>query len=83
MSVKTGEKALNGEGEKISAYAFQLTEDMIMEFEGRSCNILDGEGRLVEKLGTENGRVKREILSGYRCYVMQAWVQFQKKSTAS
>lgn len=80
MSPKTGEKALKGEGEKISAYAFEISEDMVMEFEGRSCNILDGEGRLIEKLSTENGRVTREIPCGYRCYIMQAWVQFQKKS---
>ena len=55
MSVKTGDKALSEEGEEISAFAFEITEDMNMEFQGRSCNILDGEGKLVKKLGAEHG----------------------------
>jgi len=32
MSVKRGEKALNGEWEKISALAFEISENMTMEF---------------------------------------------------
>jgi hypothetical protein len=80
MTAKTGDKALGGEGEEISAFAFEITENMTMEFRGRSCNILDGEGNLVEKLGAEHGLVTREILAGYRCYVMKAWIKFQKKS---
>jgi len=77
---KVGEKAFNGEWEEISACAFEITEDMTMEFQGRSCNIADSEGNLVENLGTEHGQVTREVLAGYRCYVMKAKVKFEKKS---
>ena len=80
MSVKRGEKALNGEWEKISALAFEISEDMTMEFQGKSCNIADSEGNLVENLGEGHGQVSREVLAGYRCYVMRAWVKFEKKS---
>jgi len=58
MSTTTvGERAFNGEWEQIGAQYFDITEDMIMEFQGRSCNIADSEGNLVEKLGTEHRRV--------------------------
>jgi len=81
MSTTTvGERAFNGEWEQIGAQYFDITEDMIMEFQGRSCNIADSEGNLVEKLGTEHGRVTRDIVAGYRCYVIRAWVKFEKKS---
>lgn len=79
MSTKLGDKALSGEWEEIGAKKFEITEDMTMEFQGKSCNIKDGEGSLVEKLGAEHGKVEREVLIGYRCYVMQAWVRFKKK----
>jgi hypothetical protein len=77
---KVGVKALSGKWEKISAYAFEITEDMTMEFQGSSCNIANSDGNLVENLGAEHGRVTRETLAGYRCYVMRAWVKFEKKS---
>jgi hypothetical protein len=81
MSANVGDKALNGEWEQIGAKYFDMTEDMTMEFQGRSCNIKDGEGSLVEKLGPEHGRVTREVLAGYRCYVLKAWVKFERKSS--
>jgi hypothetical protein len=56
MSAKVGDKAFNGEWEQIGAQYFDITEDMTMEFQGKSCNIADGAGSLVEKLGTEHGR---------------------------
>jgi len=80
MSVKRGDKAINGEWEKISALAFEITEEMTMEFHGKSCNIADSEGNLVEQLGEDNGQVSRDLLAGYRCYVIRAWVRFEKKS---
>lgn len=76
---KVGDKALNGEWEEIAAYRFEITEDMTMEFQGSSCNIVDGEGKLVEQLGSKDGRVSREALTGYRCYVMRSWIKFEKK----
>lgn len=80
MSVKRGDKAFNGEWEKISAKAFDITEDMTMEFQGKSCNIMDSEEKLVEQLGEEHGQVSREVLAGYRCYVIRARVKFERKS---
>jgi len=80
MPAKRGDKAFSGEWEKISAYAFEITEDMTMEFHGKSCNIMDSEENLVEQLGEEHGQVSREVLAGYRCYVMRACVKFEKKS---
>lgn len=75
---ETGDKALGGNWEKISAFAFEIEEDMTMEFEGQSCNIADSEGKLVEKIG--EGYATRDVLAGYRCYVMRARVKFVKKS---
>lgn len=80
MSVKRGDKAFNGEWEKISAKAFDIIEDMTMEFQGKSCNITDSNGNVVEELGEEHGQVSREVLAGYRCYVMRAWIKFERKS---
>jgi hypothetical protein len=80
MSTKTGDKAFSGDWERISAFAFDITEDMTMEFKGTSCNIMDSAGNLVEKLGPEHGEVPREVLAGYRCYVIRARVRFKPKS---
>jgi len=80
MSVKRGDKAFNGEWEKISVFVFEITEDKTMEFQGKSCNIIDSDGNLVEQLGEGNGQVSRQVLAGYRCYVMRAWVKFERKS---
>jgi hypothetical protein len=80
MPAKRGDKAFNGEWEKISALVFEITEDMTMEFVGRSCNIMNSEGGIVEQLGEEDGQVSREVLAGYRCVVMRARVRFQRKS---
>ncbi|OJD23306.1 hypothetical protein ACJ73_05342 [Blastomyces percursus] len=82
MSAKVGDKALSGEWEEIkTALKFDITESMIMEFEGASCNIADGEGKLVENLDTTHGLATREVLSGYKCYVVKARVKFEKKSS--
>ncbi|QSS65769.1 hypothetical protein I7I51_06618 [Histoplasma capsulatum] len=80
MSTTVGDKALGGEWEEISACAFEITEDMTMEFQGRSCNVVDSEGKLVESLGVGLGQTTREVLTGYRCYVIRARVKFEKKS---
>ncbi len=79
MSAKRGTKAFNGEWEKISALVFEITEDMTMEFQGKSCNIIDSDGNPVEQLGEGDGQVARQVLAGYRCYVMRAWVRFERK----
>lgn len=77
MSVKVGDKALSGEWEEISNKVFEITESLIMEFQGKSCNILDGEGNVLEQLS--EGYAEREVDSGYRCYVMKAKIRFTKR----
>lgn len=76
-----GGAAFSGQWEKISAHKFEIAEDMIMTFEGTSCNIQDNNRKLVESLGTGDGKVTREVLAGYRCYVIKASVKFEKKSS--
>ncbi|OJD22501.1 hypothetical protein ACJ73_06144 [Blastomyces percursus] len=78
MATQVGDKALNGEWEEIGARDFHIKEDMTMTFEGRSCNIADCEGKLVEKLGAGDGQATRKVLAGYRCYIMKASVKFEK-----
>jgi hypothetical protein len=77
---KVGGKALGGEWEMISNYKFEIQEDMTLLFQGRSCNILDSEGNLIEKLGEEHGLVERDVCPGHKCYVMKAQVKFQRKN---
>ncbi|PGG95017.1 hypothetical protein AJ80_10046 [Polytolypa hystricis UAMH7299] len=76
-----GEKALNGEWEKISNKCFEIKESMVMTFEGRSCNIADAEGKAIPNgnLGLADGQTTREVEAGYRCYVIRARVKFEKK----
>lgn len=82
MSAKVvGAKALSGQWEQVGAQYFDVAEDMTMEFQGRSCEIQDGAGGVVEKLSAEHGRVTRDVLAGYRCYVLRAWVRFERKSS--
>lgn len=82
MPNAVGELALSGEWEKISNNRFEIQEDMVMTFEGRSCNIVDAEGNPIPDgcLGPSDGQVTREVKVGYRCYVMRAWVKFEKKA---
>lgn len=78
MSDNVGDKALSGDTEWISNYCFEIGEHMTMTFEGRSCNITQGNGDLVEKLDSTNGQATRDVYAGYRCYVMRAWVKLEK-----
>jgi len=78
MPSENGKKALNGEQVWIEGDRFEITENMTMTFEGGSCNIEDGEGNGVDTLGANDGNVTREVLVGYKCYVMRAWVKFEK-----
>jgi hypothetical protein len=80
MTDVVGQKALNGEWERISNKCFEIQEDMVMSFEGQSCNIADSEGKPVPNgsLGIADGRVLRDVKTGYRCYIMRANVKFEK-----
>lgn len=78
MSGDLGEIALAGGEEWIAVLDFNIPEDMIMEFEGRSCNIIDHEQNVVCTLGYKDGKVSREVKKGWCCYVMKAKVKFSK-----
>ena len=53
MSIKTRNKVFSREQEKISAYIFNILEDITIEFRGTLYNIVDSKGNLVKKLGIE------------------------------
>jgi hypothetical protein len=76
---KFGEKALRGEWEEIPAQVFDIVEEMILHFEGASCNIVNAEGDLVESLTDEEGLATREVFPQYRCYVIRARVMFERR----
>ena len=78
---KVGVKALSDKWKKISAYAFEIIENIIIEFQDSSCNITDSDGNLIEALGEKYGRITRDILASYRCYVIKIRIKFGKKST--
>jgi hypothetical protein len=80
MPSENGKKALNGERVWIEGDWFEITEDMTMTFEGRSCNVLDSTGHAVYTLRSNDGEVTRDVLDGYRCYVLKAFVEFKKKN---
>lgn len=82
ITTRLGEQALKGEWERIGAKCFEMQEDMVFTFEGVSCNIADSENNLIPggKLGSSDGEVTRNVLAGYRCYVMRARVKFEKKT---
>lgn len=72
-----GEKALGGEFEKISVKCFEMKKNMLMTFKGHSCNITDEEGKFVGAYGPINEEVKREVMAGYKCFVMRALIKFE------
>ena len=82
MSDHAGDKALRGVLEEVGACKFDIKEDMVMTFEGMSCNITDSSGTLVKKFGASNGLVEEEeVLAGYQCYVIKARVKFERKQS--
>jgi hypothetical protein len=79
MSEAVGDRALNGEWERISNKRVEIKEDMVMMFEGRSCNIINSQGELVETLGPDDGLVTRNLSAGDLCYILLARVKFEKR----
>jgi hypothetical protein len=79
MSTKAGKLSLEGHWAEVGADVFDITEDMNMTFEGRSCKIIDKDGNLIETLGSKDGKTTREVSAGQRCFVLKAFVQFEKK----
>ena len=79
ISAKARDKALSREQEEIRAYKFEITEDITITFKGILCNIKDGKGKLVKKLGTEDRQVIREVLTRYKYYIIRAQIKFKKK----
>ncbi|KAL2865076.1 uncharacterized protein BJX67DRAFT_187374 [Aspergillus lucknowensis] len=77
-----GDKALQGEWEKISGNVFKIKEHMIMEFEGVSCNILDETGKhLAGPFSEKDALVKREVRPGDNCYILYARIRFVRVSS--
>jgi len=79
MPVKVGDLALGGEWEEINIKCFDIMEDMVMEFKGKSCNIKDSTGEFVMQYNENQEIVRAEVFVGYQCYVMEAKVKFTKK----
>ncbi|KAF2001685.1 hypothetical protein P154DRAFT_521450 [Amniculicola lignicola CBS 123094] len=46
-----------------------------MSFKGRSCNVLDKEGKVIS---VNSGKGKMHVLAGYKCYVIMANVKFDE-----
>ena len=65
MSIKRGDKAFNREQEKILAFIFKIIQDITIEFQGKSYNIIDNKGNIVEELSEGHRRVSRDILISY------------------
>ena len=79
MSIKARNKALSGKQKVIRAYKFKITENISITFKGILYNIKNGEGKLVKALGTENGQVTREVLAGYKYYIIRARIKLKKR----
>jgi hypothetical protein len=75
-----GDRAINGEREWIANHKFEIDFDGVMEFEGASCNIADADGKIVDTLGPQDGKVERDVHPNYKCYIMRAWTKFEKSS---
>ena len=71
-----GEVVLGGDWEYFFARYFDITDDIIMEFDGELCNILDAAGNTLETI--EGKMAEREVHPGYRCYVIRAKVKFRR-----
>jgi hypothetical protein len=78
MPTENGQKALDGKRTYIEGERFEIHEDMEITFEGQSCNILDKEGTEVFAFRSQDGAKTEKVLPGYKCYVLEGWVQFQK-----
>ena len=70
--------ALKGDWKWIPHHKFEIETDMVIEFEGLSCNIADATGKIVHTLGPKDGKTERLVHAKYRCYVLKAWVKFEK-----
>lgn len=73
----SGAIALDGKWEHVVAQYFDITEDMIMEFEVKACNMQNSDGILVET--TERGYFEREAHTSYWCIIIKARIRFRKK----
>lgn len=79
MAERVGDKAMRGELEYIAGREFEIAENMTMTFEGFSCNIMDKDDKPYDNLSTKDGPVTRNVQAGDRCFIMKAWVRFEKR----
>jgi hypothetical protein len=78
MSTENGQKALNGVKIYFRGEQFEIKEKMKITFKGQSCNILDKEETEVFAFRLQDGEKTEVVLPGYKCFVLEGWVQFQK-----
>ena len=73
-------KALEGKWVRIGGEQFEISDEMVMTFEGESCYIVDSEGNPVANFDESDGLVENVVvLAGYRCDVMKASIMFKKR----
>lgn len=82
MSDEVGRKALSGEWAWISNKCIEIKKKILMGFKGRPCNIINNKSDPIpaDELGLNNRLVERDVLPGYRYYMMRAHVKFGKKA---
>jgi hypothetical protein len=78
MPTDNGQNALDGVRTYIDGERFEIHEEMLIIFEGQSCNILDKEGTEIFAFRQHDGIKTEKVLPGYKCYVLKGWVYFQK-----
>lgn len=83
MSELIGQKALNGEFERISVRCIKIDHDMTMTFTGKSCNVMNKAGEVIHTLDESSGVSVQDVSAGDRCYIMRASVKFEKKENAA
>lgn len=69
---------MQGQWEDISVHKFDIEENMMMSFQGVSCNILDKNEQQLANFGKKDGLVTREVRPGDRCFVLYARIKFDK-----
>jgi hypothetical protein len=75
-ATENGKKALDGVLMFVKADRITIAEEMSMTFHGESCYVEDRKGNKV--LSLKNEKAEQTVYDGYQCYVMQAYIKFDK-----
>lgn len=82
MSDAVGKRALSGEFEWIKNKCFEMKENMLMTFEGRSCNITKNNNDNNEPVGSYGSGVPAKqvvVEAGHLCFVLYGNIKFEKE----